>query len=522
MAAGVNRLIDPLSERVKQTGELLTYNIDGKRIIHCFDMPHVLKSIRNNLLTKGLRHSISSFYDPDNVSQEYSTEMVLYAWWDDIKEFYEFDIKNSVRLSVKLTKDHIHPENEKMKVSLATQVFSKQVGTMMLFCSQNNLGPKDDSGRPKDSSGTAYLLLFMNNLFDSLNGGGQAVANTFRGPINEANKFKYYNFWEYAILNLQKMDYIDKTDGSVNNRSTVILKLMSTVRGYMELTKMCLALGIESVSLRQMNQDGLENFFGSIRSVSHNSKSPIPSLFRPGYTNLILTNLSSHHSISSNCENDGNKSLLRNVCDLYDDPSLIMSSERNENNYEEKAVIDLEINNGELAEFEFVESEALTSVSGKVCRDIIASTDCESCKFTLEAYVPMPEHRIILAADSPILQLTYPTVAFMNQFKLLFKTVETLLPFICHEKHLLQTLNNSLNNVDLNDIGCKEHKAVISQKMKKVTVSICVTTFLKEINGILSKKITEPLPNQSALHQKAFDIVKKRKGIGKFGQHMIN
>lgn len=499
---------------MKQSGMLLCYFVDGNKIIHCFDPPHVLKTLRNNLLVKNLRHFITDYYEPDCVLHEYENDKKVFAVWEDIKHFYEFDVKNnSCRLVRKIDHDHIYPENDKMKVSLASQIFSKTLGSIMLFCSKHHLVSRDYSG-------TAYLLMFVNNLFDSLNGGGKPEAGTFRGPINNDNKNKYFNFWEYAISNLEKMDYIDIADGGVNNRSTVILKTISTIKGYMELTKICLSLGVKSVSLRQMNQDGLENFFGSVRSVCHNSKSPIASLFRPGYTNLILTNLTSQHSISGNCEDDGNKSLLKNVCELYDDPDLIMKDNGPKQSNDDVA-IDLEVAFEELAELKFIENDALVAESGKACKSIITSTKCELCQSSIKTCRPLIEHRIITSIDSDIPLLTYPTVLFMGRFKLLFKTVETLIPFVCHEKNLFQQLMSSLSNVDLKGIGCKEHESEIAFIMKKVTVKICATNFINQINGILSKNILEPLPNQSLIHKKAFEILKKKKGIGKYGQNML-
>lgn len=334
------------------------------------------------------------------------------------------------------------------------------------------------------------------------------------------------------------MYFVDKGSDKVNNRSTVIQKTISTIRGDMELTKICLSLGVKSVSLRQMNQDGLENFFGSVRSVCHTSSSTIPSLFRPGYTNLILSNLVSKHSIASNCEEDDNTSLLTDVYELYDDTT---TSEDNEpkkrsadddtnisedkepknRSADDEPEIDLEVNIDELPKLTVIDDNALILESGTACKTVTSSTKCELCKFTLEAYCPLDTHLIITANDSAIPQLTYPTLLFMSRFKLLFQTVVTILPFICHEKNLLKKLISSLNNIDLEGIGCKEHKLEIAFKMKKTACKDGIMNFMKEINGILSRKIIEPLPNQSVIHEKAFDIVKKKKGIGKNGQKML-
>lgn len=519
MAAGVNRLINPNAERIPQTGELLRYDVDGSKIIHCFDPPHVLKSLRNNLLTKKLKHSVTSYYEPDDEIHEDNNDTKVFAHWGDVRDFYEFDKGNRPRLVRKISKLHIDPESDKMKVSLASQIFSKSLGTMMLFCSEHKL-------IPNDSSSTAYLLLFFNNMFDTINCGGKPVAGTFRGSITDSNKFKYYEFWNYAISKLEKMEYIDPDTGNTNNRTTVIQKTISTLKGYMELTKICLSLGMKEVSLRRMNQDGLENFFGSVRAVCHNSKSPIASHFRPGYTNLILTNLTSQHSIYSNCEEDGDRSLLKNVCELYDDLNTFMTDSI-DNDAEAKMdvgeeLVKLEVDIDGLFEMSSVENEAMALISGTACKDVIASTKCESCINTLEAYCPLESHRAINAIDSVIPRLTYPTLLFMNRFKLLYQSVEITLPFVAHEKNLFRKLIASLSDVDVVGIGCKEHRDEIACKMKKVAINICLANFIKQINGILTKKIVEPLPGQSVIHSKAFEILKKKRGIGKHGQKMIS
>lgn len=74
----------------------------------------------------------------------------VFAVWEDIKHFYEFDVKNnSCRLVRKIDHDHTYPENDKMKVSLASQIFSKTLGSIMLFCSKHHLVSRDYSGMPE-------------------------------------------------------------------------------------------------------------------------------------------------------------------------------------------------------------------------------------------------------------------------------------------------------------------------------------------------------------------------------------
>lgn len=131
-----------------------------------------------------------------------------------------------------------------MKVFVAAQVFSNTFGNIMLYCSENNQ-------LPRDFSGTRNMLVFINNLFDSLNGGEtKTKINPLRSPIDMKNKEKIFGFWEYAISMLDKMNFVDKTTGNVNNMSSVFKKTISTIRGFMKLTKLCLSLGTCCLSYR--------------------------------------------------------------------------------------------------------------------------------------------------------------------------------------------------------------------------------------------------------------------------------
>lgn len=94
-----------------------TFEIGNVEIIPLYDPPHLIKGIRNNLLTKGLAlrcHNI-----PTGI-----------ASWDVIKTAWIMDKKlNTIRPQLKkLTKEHV-VENKvkKMRVKHATQIFSGTV-----------------------------------------------------------------------------------------------------------------------------------------------------------------------------------------------------------------------------------------------------------------------------------------------------------------------------------------------------------------------------------------------------------
>lgn len=242
--SALNHLIDPTydgKKPKKQDGKIYKYTIRNVEIIHCFDLPHLIKVIRNNLQTKDIIHHILkrwSIFDNDNcidVKKSYT------ATWDDIVDVFKFDSMGSQKLLKKITDEHIQPNKLKMKVSVAVQVFSQSYGNVMQYFSKQKCFPKD-------CSGTAQVLLFFNDLFDSLNGSGDPQTDSLFGSVNENSI--HFVFWDYALSVLSKMSFIDKITKKANNRSSVILKFMSTIRGYIELTRICLNMNMKNVALR--------------------------------------------------------------------------------------------------------------------------------------------------------------------------------------------------------------------------------------------------------------------------------
>lgn len=116
--AAINFLLKQTKEKYARAG--LEYfekhfEVDNQKIIPLFDVPHLFKGIRNNLLKYHLH-----FLD---------NEKGKLAKWSDILTAYKMDpYLGSLRLMPKLTDSHVNPQKiNKMKVSKCTQVFSHSV-----------------------------------------------------------------------------------------------------------------------------------------------------------------------------------------------------------------------------------------------------------------------------------------------------------------------------------------------------------------------------------------------------------
>ncbi|KAJ6639269.1 hypothetical protein Bhyg_12012 [Pseudolycoriella hygida] len=331
--AAVRALIEPNWTRLPKNCDLLEYRIRDTAIIHFFDPPHLIKTIRNNMLTKDMYHYVAmkkSFgrkTDQINWDSQNKTEGV--ASWDKVTEFY------------KITDEHIAPKN------IAVQVFSRTFGETMCFCSENGQVPSDFTGR-------ADILIFSNEVFDSLNGVGLPSAqNGLKGSIHQQSF--HFSFWKYAVQMLKKMRFVSK-DPKVQERSRVLKDYILTIYGLNTLTRRLFDLKFDSVSLRMMTQDALENFFGGIRSYCHAA-----------------------HSIKSNCEKDGGVALIQ---DLFS--KFMAGRDTKESNAE------MDNNNPDVDEVDITncflnqkpstaENDARNYFAGRVCKIIMKTNECSDC-----------------------------------------------------------------------------------------------------------------------------------------------
>lgn len=273
----IHQLMNPIVN--KSSGGLLSYELYGKTIIHCFDPPHLIKGIRNNLMTKTLKHRIKRRWSRAVIDLNLSVKekRLRSAKWDHVNGLYRLSSQASTKLLSKISAEHVNPTKSKMKVSVATQIFSQTCGTMML---------KFADGRtlPKNYSDTGELLLFFNDLFDSMNGSCEHDGKSLKGPVTENSV--HFAFWEYALNMLSEMKFCDKSTGVLTNRTSVLKHFQSTIRGYIEICRKCLSLKITEISLRYL----LSLFVGFC--VCFNNyviffRSNLPKTFWKFYTNLF-------------------------------------------------------------------------------------------------------------------------------------------------------------------------------------------------------------------------------------------
>ncbi|KAI5640343.1 transposase protein domain-containing protein [Phthorimaea operculella] len=266
--------------------------IAGHKLNIIYDPPHLLKGIRNNLLTKDM---------------SFCGDIVR---WNDIVEVYKADCQiGDVRLLNKLNDEHIHPtSSQKMKVKNCTQVLSERMAAMLKYTAQ--FGQRAD-GTPVSPTmeNTSKAVLFFDQLFDSVNGSRRGKkAGKLRGAVKDDKDGNnaHVSFWSQSIKKLENIFYFETTPAGHVTKKWVptIGNWITTLKSFIDLWNDLKKIGVSYFYTRNLNQDPLENFFGRVRALNHRANQPDAYAFQCSFKSLLITNVVGHHSPHSNCEDD--------------------------------------------------------------------------------------------------------------------------------------------------------------------------------------------------------------------------
>lgn len=466
--------------RLDLKGALLKYSIKGSSIIHWYDAPHLIKGARNNLLTKDLVHYVS--YNGEKAT---ACTRKRIASWEDIIKFFEYQ----KHLIPKITEEHIKPKR-KMKVKLASQVFSKSFGESMKI-------------NGKNMKGTAEILLFFNDVFDSLNGSGDAIKNRITGSVSSESGHR--KFWSYAVKMLSKMQFIilkGDNAGKVDKRSKTISSTITTIKAFQQLSEILFEKQVLSFSPRRLNSDPLENFFGGVRACCSAAVKPTTRNFRTAFSTMIVNNLSTKYSINFNCEEDHDVSLLKALHSFYDTNT---NNDKNSNNLiNTNGIIELLNKSQNNADKNKIVIKQLPTKYAEAVKFIhkkmLKKTKCDQCASFINESKTFTR-RATLKNN------------FKNLLQILIEKLEPKIKEHFYEVHLKE---KAISNINLNQkVGCQEHTTHFTASVVEVTFEAIVSSYTKTINELLSGKSLGSA-QQDQLEQKALEFFKKGKHIGKY------
>ncbi|KAJ1531565.1 hypothetical protein ONE63_000238 [Megalurothrips usitatus] len=330
------------------------YRVDDQIIPHLWDIPHVFKSMRNNLLTSDLRD------EDGNIAQ-----------WKHVIEFYKVD--EGICKTSKLTYTHLCPLGKnKMRVDLAAQVPNESVASGMETF--NVLS----SGKYAAWIPTASTFRVLDRLFDSTNGPGRKDkpkkdrTHVTDGSYHEAH-------WREMIARMEKWVFIRKGTGE-RHVPPCLSGFIDNLRTLGRIWQTVKRKGFTELNLRKLNQDPLKNYFGAIRQTCGDGSDPtIPQLVS-GMKNVLVQQVSAPGR-NSNCVQDDGK-FFSDLAELIEtasyepvahteEPALLRGADPRENSV--RAIKSTKLTR---------QGPSLTCA--KICSKVLALTNkCAVCKTTL-------------------------------------------------------------------------------------------------------------------------------------------
>lgn len=253
-------------------------------------MPHLVKSIRNNLL-------FGNFEVNNNIVS-----------FKDIRKTYETDIKNTSRAMTKITPAHLAPNTfQKMTCKLAIQLFSCSVSAAIKTCVSTGELISDTA------INTANFISIINDMFDAANSKNLYDRNLNKRPMTDNNT--------HVINNLEKARLMFKNAKKINLKTdktsvppcftgiiwsiTAIINLFQSEKE--DMSQLQTAGKDYFLMTNSLTQDALENFFSLMRQKNGYNRNPTARTFRCCFGHICTYSLMQCSTCCSNCEaNDDN------------------------------------------------------------------------------------------------------------------------------------------------------------------------------------------------------------------------
>jgi hypothetical protein len=262
---------------------------NNKKIFTLFDAPHLLKSVRNNLIDK-------DFVDAEGKEMR----------WDHVRVMVGLETEKpaQARLCPKLGQyTHVEPSSfKKMRVKYASQVFSNTAASAMMTYASDEKSPM-----PGEALHTAGLLKRMDSLFDSFNSHSKFSSKPYKCALTKNS---------IHITFLKEMSEYFKNLKSITaqgkiSRPPCFNGWRLTISALLALFEDLSTEGMQYLKTRNLSQDCLENLFGVIRQLGGSNCNPTSDKFRLAFKHVMLSDaLNLRHSGGTNCELNSLKLLI--------------------------------------------------------------------------------------------------------------------------------------------------------------------------------------------------------------------
>lgn len=460
------------------------YIVGDSEIIHLYDFPHLMKGVRNAMLTKNLHFTIDG------------KERV--ASWSHIIQLYEIQRgRGQFNACYKLTDEHVFPDKiKKMKVKNCTQVFSQSVAIMLNIIADfsSKLPPNSEDTIDPKAVDTSELLMFFDKLFDSVN--GSSIKPPYGKELRCAvtSKSKHVSFWNSSLPILNSMYFT-----SPNSKKKIITPSLKnwifSIRSLSYLWNSLQEKGLKYLPIRSLNQDTVENYFSAVRSHGVRNTNPSCSSFVSSSKSLLVNNFVSPQSAGANCEVDDSvgvldtlKSFIEQDVEFTFEPPHVSEPIYTTENIQ--------------SDSSFVSDCASAYVAGYVAKKLFKRVSCTFCKDRITTTEELPQNIIIQKKQYAGQQLIHPSGSFTSVFKKVTNLIADSIPHLIISYNIKKKLCNIVSDncrLEISNLFCIDHQSNIDVFIK-FAVDIVLFRYISKINKILqgkdlseAKKSTDPL-----------------------------
>lgn len=320
--------------------------------------------------------------------------------WNYLEELNKIQEREKFHLANKLRHQHIRFHNQKMKVKLATQLFSLSVADAIDFC-RNEL----NMDIFRESSPTTFFLRTMNNLFDIFNSRSMQQYS-YKRPINKNNATEIFTFLDRAINYITNLKCDNGQLLIQSPRKVGFLGFLGCAEAIKHFYKNLIETGqLLYFPFYKTSQDHLELLFGNIRSHGGANNNPTARQFKAAYKKLLV-HIELKDYGNGNCTALEQLSIL-NCASAVDRINLTTQTV-------EKACSESVIDNNDddyisnyyehCTDFSL---QVISHIAGNVVHNLTKKIKCDICIGALLANTTNSSHRFIIAKDKG--GLLYPS-----------------------------------------------------------------------------------------------------------------
>lgn len=427
-----------------------SHPVTNDSVVVILDPCHMVKLLRNSF------EFYKVFIDTDGNKIEWNYLCLL----NEQQRDETFHLANKVR------DRHINFKNQRMKVKLATQLFSQSVAEAIQFCRTNLKINKFQRSEP-----TEKFVLIINNIFDIFNSRNLYFYG-FKKALNSCNVsviFEYLSMASEYITNLKLQDGTLLINSA---RKTGFLGFL----GCIEAIKCLYSSLIESKILLflpfyKLSQDHLELLFCNIRSHGGSNNNPTARQFIAAYKK-ILVHVELQNSDKGNCTSLEKISILNCSSAVERINKTSARDEENEPNNVDDVDVFLEFTEIQDHLTEFT-NQAIGHIGGYIVRCLMKRIKCNICVNGLVTNKVTYFHKFIVAKDKGGLLYPSPDV-----FKIC-QTSEMCLKACWHNNMLKKEIIN--NKILRQLVGCNLFESISYHQIGEFPSANHITDLIKSV-----------------------------------------